>query len=97
MRYQTRYRKVEFKPDCRDGAAPDLNALRGLDTQAILKALNRLSETYRPVLQLFYLGELSYKEIASALEIPIGTVMSQLARGREELRARLMAASREVS
>ena len=63
MRYQTRYRKVEFKPDCRDGAAPDLNALRGLDTQAILKALNRLSETYRPVLQLFYLGELSTKKL----------------------------------
>jgi RNA polymerase sigma-70 factor (ECF subfamily) len=96
-RYQMRYREVEFKPDCHDEAAPDLNALRGLDTEAVLKALNRLSETHRPVLQLFYLGELSYKEIASALEIPIGTVMSQLARGREELRARLMAASREVS
>jgi RNA polymerase sigma-70 factor (ECF subfamily) len=97
VRYQTCYREVEFKRDCHNGAAPNLNALRGVDAEAVLKALTRLSETNRPALQLFYLGELSYKEIASALEIPIGTVMSQLARGREELRARLMAASREVS
>ena len=95
-RYQMRYREVEFKPDCHYGAAPDLK-LRGLDTEAVLIALNQLSETSRSVLQLFYLGELSYKEIASALEIPIGTVITRLARGKEELRARFMAASREVS
>jgi RNA polymerase sigma-70 factor (ECF subfamily) len=97
VRYQTRYRQIEFNQDWHDGVAHDLNALRGLDTEAVLKALNQLSETYRPVLQLFYLGELSFKEIASALEIPIGTVITRLARGKEELRARFMAASREVS
>ena len=96
VRSRTCHREVEFKSDCHDLAAPDPNSLHGLDTEAVLKALTRLSETYRRVLQLFYLGELSYKEIASALEIPIGTVMSRLARGRDELRARL-AASREVS
>jgi len=97
VRSRTCHREVEFKPDCHGGAAPDPNSLRGLDTEAVLNALTRLSETYRRVLQLFYLGQLSYKEIASALEIPIGTVMSRLARGRDELRARLTAASREVS
>jgi RNA polymerase sigma-70 factor (ECF subfamily) len=97
VRFRTCHREVEFKPYCHGGAAPDPNSLRGPDTEAVLKALTRLSETYRPVLQLFYLGELSYKEIASALEIPIGTVMSRLARGRDQLRARLMAANRGVS
>lgn len=97
VRSRTCHREVEFKPDCYGGAAPDPNSLRGLDTEAVLKALSRVSETYRRVLQLFYLGELSYKEIASALEIPIGTVMSRLARGRDELRVRLMAERRGVS
>jgi RNA polymerase sigma factor (sigma-70 family) len=97
VRSRTCYREVEFNPDCHGGAGPDTNSLRGLDTEAVLEALARLSETYRRVLQLFYLGELSYKEIASALEMPIGTVMSRLARGRDELRARMMAANRGVS
>jgi RNA polymerase sigma-70 factor (ECF subfamily) len=97
VRSRTCHREVEFKPDCHGGAAPDPNSLRGLDAEAVLNALTRLSETYRRVLQLFYLGQLSYKEIASALEIPIGTVMSRLARGRDELRARFMAASRHTT
>jgi len=62
VRFRTCHREVEFNPDCHGGAAPDPNSLRDLDTEAVLKALARLSATYRRVLQLFYLGELSYKE-----------------------------------
>lgn len=49
-------------------------------------ALARLPEEQRAVLLLVTLEEMSYEEVATALGIPIGTVMSRLARGRERLR-----------
>ena len=49
-------------------------------------ALSRLPEEQRAVLLLVALEEMSYEEVAAALGIPMGTVMSRLARGRERLR-----------
>lgn len=49
-------------------------------------ALARLAEEQRAVLLLVALEDMSYEEVAAALGIPIGTVMSRLARGRERLR-----------
>ena len=49
------------------------------------RALERLSEEHRSILALRVEGDLPYAEIASALDIPIGTVMSRLARAREAL------------
>ena len=49
-------------------------------------ALARLAEEQRAVLLLVGLEDMSYEEVAAALSIPIGTVMSRLARGRERLR-----------
>ena len=50
-------------------------------------ALNRLSMEHRQILLLVSVEELSYREIADELEIPLGTVMSRLARARERLRS----------
>ncbi len=60
------------------------------DTGAIrdfVKALNQLSVEHREILLLVSVEELNYREIADELDIPIGTVMSRLARARERLRA----------
>ena len=58
----------------------------GLDAQAVVAALAQLDETFRAPVAMFYLEEMPYAEIAECLEIPIGTVMSRLARGRDKLR-----------
>ena len=44
-----------------------------------------LAETFREVVWLRDVDELTYQEIADVLEIPIGTVMSRLSRGRKQL------------
>ena len=49
------------------------------------EALERLTEEQRAILALRVDGDLPYAEIASALDVPVGTVMSRLARGRERL------------
>jgi len=57
-----------------------------MDSKSALEALNNIDETFRGPLVLFYMKELSYKEIAEILEIPIGTVMSRLSRGKAQLK-----------
>jgi RNA polymerase sigma-70 factor (ECF subfamily) len=55
----------------------------------LVHALDLLPEDYRTVMLLWAVEELSYKEIADALSIPIGTVMSRLFRARQRLAAEL--------
>ena len=57
------------------------------ESDARLRALvARLPEALRETLVLREFGELSYSQIASVLEVPIGTVMSRLSRARDDLR-----------
>ncbi|MDW5415776.1 sigma-70 family RNA polymerase sigma factor [Iodobacter sp. CM08] len=59
-------------------------------------ALNQLPDEQREVLLLVALEEMAYAEIAKTLNIPIGTVMSRLSRGRERLRIVLEAQDKPV-
>jgi RNA polymerase sigma-70 factor (ECF subfamily) len=54
-----------------------------------MDAMAQLPVEFREVIVLRELEELSYKEISVAMEIPIGTVMSRLARGRKRLQESL--------
>lgn len=67
------------------------DAERQMDGQRALELLGALEETYRVPLALFYLQQHSYKEIAEILDVPIGTVMSRLSRGKEMLRRKMTA------
>jgi RNA polymerase sigma-70 factor (ECF subfamily) len=71
---------------------PERALLDKLDAREVKEAVRALPPEFREVVVLRELEELSYKEIAAALEIPIGTVMSRLARGRRLLAARLTGA-----
>ena len=55
----------------------------------MLAALDRVPQNYREVLLLADVQEFSYKEVANTLNIPVGTVMSRLSRGRAILRSQL--------
>lgn len=70
-------------------ATAEDTVLRHERESAIRKALLELPEIYREAIVLCDIEGLSYEEIASALEINIGTVKSRIARGRDELRKRL--------
>ena len=61
--------------------APDNSAMG-----EFIHAVNRLSVEHRQILLLVSVEELSYREIAEELDVPLGTVMSRLARARERLR-----------
>ncbi|HEY0789860.1 MAG TPA: RNA polymerase sigma factor [Chthoniobacterales bacterium] len=88
-RRQNAHPEVSFESGEHEAATLDVTAARSADAHLILDALDALDDTYQVALKMYYLGELSYREIADALEIPIGTVMSRLSRGKEQLRARL--------
>ncbi|MFM2199011.1 MAG: hypothetical protein RLZZ505_2443 [Verrucomicrobiota bacterium] len=64
---------------------------RQMDGQRAVELLAEMDEMYRAPLALFYLQQHSYKEIAEILDLPIGTVMSRLSRGKDMLRKRMVA------
>lgn len=60
-----------------------------LDPARLQVALNELDESFRTPIILYYFEEFSYKDIAEQMELPIGTVMSRLARAKAYLRTAL--------
>jgi RNA polymerase sigma-70 factor (ECF subfamily) len=70
---------------------PQALLIREEDSRLVHAALERLPVEYREVLILRELEELSYREIASIADLPVGTVMSRLARGRRKLAMALTA------
>ena len=68
-----------------EAPSPETLLLRSADRELLRKALEELTLEFREVLILRELEGLSYKEIATVASIPIGTVMSRLARGRAQL------------
>ncbi|HEX5432915.1 MAG TPA: sigma-70 family RNA polymerase sigma factor [Candidatus Angelobacter sp.] len=69
---------------------PELALVRRADAELVQQGIAALPASFQEVLILADLEELKYQEIADALAIPIGTVMSRLARGRQLLRRHIV-------
>jgi RNA polymerase sigma-70 factor (ECF subfamily) len=76
-----------------DNITPESLLLQLEDSQTVMNAVAELPIAYREMILLSDIEELSYKEIAQVLAVPIGTVMSRLSRGRKMLRQALLAES----
>ena len=85
----------ELHSEPKESLDPVQFLLKEEDRAMLQRALADLPVEYREVLVLRELEGLAYKEIAAITDLPPGTIMSRLARGRERLRDRLVKRLRE--
>lgn len=97
QRVKTGSQETEFDDEVHspepEAANPETLLSRSRDTAALNLALEELPEEFREVVVMRDLEGLSYKEIADIAGLPIGTVMSRLARARKRLQRMLKVAS----
>jgi RNA polymerase sigma factor (sigma-70 family) len=93
QRVKTRGTETEFDDELHspeaEAANPEGLLERSRDSDALRQALENLPEEFREVIVMRELEGMAYKEIAEVAEVPIGTVMSRLARGRKRLQQAL--------
>lgn len=73
-----------------NGLSPEQSLQRKEQKQAIADAIDRLPPVYRSLIVLRHLNHLSYEDIATVSDLPLGTVKTRIYRGRERLRALLL-------
>jgi RNA polymerase sigma-70 factor (ECF subfamily) len=88
-RHETRFPQVNLDDSEADLPVIAPTAVESLDGATVMEALLGLDDLYRAPLELFYVENQSYEDIARILDIPVGTVMSRLSRGKKLLRRRL--------
>jgi RNA polymerase sigma-70 factor (ECF subfamily) len=71
-------------PEALPGPLPEV------DPEQLQQALNDLPEAFRTPIILYYFEDFSYRDIAEQMDLPLGTVMSRLARAKAYLRSRLL-------
>jgi RNA polymerase sigma-70 factor (ECF subfamily) len=81
-----------FEEQAVSADTPELALIRRADTELVQAAIARLAPNFQEVILLADMEEMRYQEIAETLDIPIGTVMSRLARARKQVRSHIVAA-----
>jgi RNA polymerase sigma-70 factor, ECF subfamily len=90
--------RVERAADAPDGSAsPEELLLRSALDVDLKAALDRMPPTFREAVWLRDVEEFSYAEIARILDVPVGTVMSRISRGRRQLYEYLTAAGAAIA
>jgi RNA polymerase sigma factor (sigma-70 family) len=89
VRSEKQHRQVSLDCVAEPPGAPDAE-LPDVEPQRLQAILQELPEGFRTPLILFYFDDFSYRDIAEQMDLPIGTVMSRLARAKAQLRHRLM-------
>jgi RNA polymerase sigma factor (sigma-70 family) len=95
-RFLERQRRIARFPHCElteaetelPNVQPEL--MNQLDAQRAVDLLAQVDPQYRAAVALFYLEDYSYQEIATILEVPIGTIKSRIARGLGQLKALML-------
>ncbi|OYX79364.1 MAG: RNA polymerase subunit sigma [Bradyrhizobium sp. 35-63-5] len=83
----------QVKPIWReDEDTPEQSVIRRHEAEAMQRLIEDLPAEFKEVVVLREINDLSYRDIATVIDAPIGTVMSRLARGRQLLRAAWIAA-----
>jgi RNA polymerase sigma-70 factor (ECF subfamily) len=95
LRHKQHQRLVPMPEDMTQGVvdpspSPDVNLLQKADGELLNQAIAVLPVEYREVFVMRELEDCSYREIAEVAGVPLGTVMSRLARAREQVRKHLL-------
>ncbi|MEZ5416912.1 MAG: sigma-70 family RNA polymerase sigma factor [Vicinamibacterales bacterium] len=84
-------------PGAVEAATPETQLLRSVMDADVKAAVDALPDAFREAVWLRDVEDLTYQEIADALDVPIGTVMSRISRGRKLLHAALTARARATA
>ena len=79
----------DFNKISKEDDSPEISIVRQEESENLKNCLNSLDDIFRIPLILFYFKEISYKEIAEILEIPIGTVKSRINLGKKKMKSLL--------
>jgi len=82
-----------FEDAVASGDTPELALIRQADSELVQEAIGKLPANFQEVLLLVDIEEMKYQEVAETLSIPIGTVMSRLARARKQVRDHIVQAT----
>jgi RNA polymerase sigma-70 factor (ECF subfamily) len=85
-RNTTQEDEEEFEDSVAGTENPETILLRRADVELVQEAIAKLPPNFRDVLLLADMEEMRYQEVADVLGVPIGTVMSRLARARKQVR-----------
>ncbi|HSR51332.1 MAG TPA: sigma-70 family RNA polymerase sigma factor [Acidobacteriota bacterium] len=93
LRKQGRFQWVEIEDVSEEYLAVEASETRHLESGEVLQVIRSLPEHYRTVLVLADAEGFTYQEIADILDLPLGTIMSRLNRGRKMFRRKFLEAS----
>ncbi|MDA0346262.1 MAG: RNA polymerase sigma factor [Verrucomicrobia bacterium] len=82
----SRHPEIQYEETSSDALIAEPSRIgQHVDSATVVTALKSLKESLRVPLTLYYFEQYSYQEIADVMELPVGTVMSRLYRGKAEL------------